>query len=283
MARHRCGDGLFCLDRAIVIILYQEIRLRYLWNMAEMLVSNFCRFVCAALIACTFCLPVHAADDLVFAVANGYPPYQFKSEAGTPAGLDVEVVKLVCARLGITTSIVQGPWDDMVTALRIGRVDCVAGMEVTEKRKNIFDFTSPYYSRRSAMFTLEDNRDIRRLEDLRGLIVAGDRHSYTEKRLSQLDLKQRIRIRQTRSKDQSVRLLKSGDVVAFIAPVAVARYLARRHDVALHMIENSDPGIPVALAVNSGETRLRDLLDAAILELFHDGSMDALLVRWGSK
>ncbi|BDQ32749.1 amino acid ABC transporter [Pseudodesulfovibrio portus] len=217
---------------------------------------------------------------MVFAVATGFPPYQFETDEGAPTGLDVDVVKLVCARLGVEVNIVQGPWEDMLTMLRTGKVDCVAGMEMTEKRGRIFDFTNPYYTRRSIVFTLVDNWDINSLDDLRGRIIAGDRHSAADERLSRLYPEQRIRILYTESKDKSFRMLRSGEVVALIAPMAVGYHLGFRYRMALKVIDDVDPGVSVALAVNKGELRLRDRLNAAIVELMQDGSMATALRKW---
>jgi ABC-type amino acid transport substrate-binding protein len=229
------------------------------------------------------CVPVCAAKGkkvLVFAVATGFPPYQFQTNEGEPAGLDVDVIKLVCVRLGVEFNIVQGPWEDMLTLLRTGKVDCVAGMEMTEKRGRIFDFTTPYYTRRSIVFTLVDNWDINSLDDLRGRIIAGDRHSTADERLSRLYPKQRIRIRYTESKDKSFKMLRSGEVVALIAPMAVGHYLASRYRMELKIIDDVDPGVDVALAVNEGELRLRDRLNAALAELMQDGNLATVLRKW---
>ncbi|MBG0789561.1 MAG: transporter substrate-binding domain-containing protein [Desulfovibrionaceae bacterium] len=229
------------------------------------------------------CVPVSAEEyrpEVRFAVARGYPPYQFRTEDGQPTGLDVEVIHLIGERLNIRVKIIQGPWDEMVTALRVGKVDCLGGMEINAKRLQVLDFTDPYYSRKGAVFTLMDNSEIQTLEDLRGRIITGDRHSYMEGLFARLGIKQGIRIRQTESKDMSFRLLKQGKVVAVVAPKAVGYYLASRHNIAVRIIDDSDPGSPVGMAVIKGNTRLRDLLDQALDELRNNGKLNGVLRTW---
>ena len=229
------------------------------------------------------CMVVRAwggQEVVTFAVACGYPPYQFRSEANDPVGLDVDVIRLVCERMGVQSRIVQGPWEDMMIALRVGKVDCVGGMEINEKRLRIFDFTSRYYNRRSAVFTLRENRFIQSLEDLKGMVIAGDRHSYAEEILYQKGIKHRIRIRHTQSKEVSLRLLKEGEVVAMVAPVAVAHYLAEQHGVSLRIIDNSDPGSPVGLAVRKGNSKLLERLNSILTDLLADDTVDMVLAKW---
>lgn len=241
------------------------------------------RIVTIAALLLVLCAPAGAEGEgraVTFGVAEGYPPYQFRNEDGSPAGLDVDVIKLIGERLGIEVRIVQKPWDDVVTALRVGKVDCVGGMEINVKRRSILDFTASYYSRKSAVFTLENNRHIRTIRDLKGRIIAGDRHSYVEERLRRQSLRRHIRIRQIESKDKSLRLLKEGKVVAVVAPKAVGYHLASRHNIAVRIIDDTDPGSPVGLAVVKGNIRLRDLLDRALEELRESGELNAVLRKW---
>ena len=248
--------------------------------------SGIVRLLLAALLCVLFCSPVRAEEGrevVTFAVANGYPPYQFRSDKGDPIGLDIDVIKLVAEKMGVEIRIVQGPWDDMVTALRVGRVDCVGGMEINGKRLQIFDFTDAYYSRKAAVFTLKDNLDIQTLEDLTGKIITGDRHSYVEQEFTRMNIKHRIRIRQTESKDKSLRLLKQGEVVAMVAPRAVGYYLASRHNVVVRIIDDSDPGSPVGIAVIKGNMPLLHRLDKAMDELRANGRLDQVLRKWQIK
>ena len=166
-----------------------------------------------------------------------------------------------------------------MTALRVGKVDCVGGMEINEKRLRIFDFTSRYYNRRSAVFTLQENLFIQSLEDLMGRIIAGDRHSYVEDLLYRKGIKHRIRIWHTQSKDVSLQLLKKGEVIAVVAPIAVAHYLADRYDVSLRLL--TVPTLaPRGAGRRKGNSRLLKRLDSALADMLVDGTLDTVLAKW---
>lgn len=221
--------------------------------------------------------------DLVCGVADGYPPYQFKNGNGKPVGIDVEVIKEVGKRLGRNVIFRQTAWDDVVTELRLGKLDCISGIEINQSRRIMFDFTEPFYKRRVAVFVLAENQDIQTLVDLEGKVITGDRHSYVELHFAALGIKNRIRIQQTRSKEQAIQLLIKGDAVAFVAPKAVAYYLANLYDIQLRVLDDPDPGSPVGIAIEKGNTVLLDDIKQALNELRREGQLDAIFDKWQIK
>lgn len=219
-------------------------------------------------------------DVLRCAVAQGYPPYQFQAEGGDPAGIDVDVITEICKRMGLELQIEQGPWNDMVALLRQGRVDCVSGMEINEKRMRIFDFSSLCYSRKSAVFTRQENEFIKSLNDLKGMVIAGDRQSDVEKRLTEIGLYSRIRIRHTKSKAISMQYLENGEVVAVIVPKAVGFYLADAQGMGVNVVYVAEPGSPVGIAMCKGNMKLRHMIEGVLSEMRIDGTLDRIFKKW---
>ncbi|WP_319584449.1 transporter substrate-binding domain-containing protein [uncultured Pseudodesulfovibrio sp.] len=213
-------------------------------------------------------------------MAKGYPPYQFLDEEGEPAGLDIEVARLLFSRLKVRYRLAPGAWDDVVANLRLGRLDCVCGMEINHARRSFFDFTKPYYNRKVVIFLPRDDASIQSVGDLVGKAVAGDRHSFVEEYLKDHGLLSLIRIVKTKSKEQSMRMLKEGKVVAVIAPLAVGRFLADRDGLDLRIMDVGDPGSPVGLAVEKGNADLLRDLDTAMQALRQEGKLQTVLGHW---
>ena len=101
-----------------------------------------------------------ASDAKVLRVAMecGYAPYNWtqttNANGAVPIsgskefayGYDVMMAKLIAERLGYKLEIVKLDWDSLVPAVQSGTVDCViAGQSITSERKQMVDFTSPYY------------------------------------------------------------------------------------------------------------------------------------------
>jgi len=220
------------------------------------------------------------AESLVCGVAIGYPPYQYQNKSGQVAGMDVEIAQSLVARMGREIVFRQDAWDTIVSSLRLERLDFISGMEINAKRRLMFDFTSSYYIRKIGIFVLADNTLIETIFDLKWQVIAGDRHSYVEHLFEKLKLKKKIRIHHTRSKDESMLLLKEGAVVALVAPVDVALHLAHKHDVQLRVLDASDPGSQIGIAVHKGNLALLSELERALDMMRKDGSLEIIIRKW---
>lgn len=105
-------------------------------------------FVLAALALC-FCLGGTAGAQqktLVNGIDFGFPPFGFVDAQGNPAGFDVESVNWIAEKMGFSVRHQPMDWDGIIPALNAGKIDFIAsGMSITEKRKQVVNFTIPYY------------------------------------------------------------------------------------------------------------------------------------------
>lgn len=85
------------------------------------------------------------AGEIKFAMSGGYPPFNY-FEKDKLTGFDVEIGKAVAKKLGVKYTAITTDWNGIIEGLRSGRYDGIFGsMAVTEKRKEVVDFTNPYY------------------------------------------------------------------------------------------------------------------------------------------
>jgi len=74
----------------------------------------------------------------------GYPPLAMK-ENGKPEGVEVEFAEKAGVALKRRTRIVELKWEDLIPALREGRIDVImSGMSVTADRERLVSFCTPY-------------------------------------------------------------------------------------------------------------------------------------------
>lgn len=91
---------------------------------------------------------------------------------GKPIGFDVEIGKLIAAKLGIAADKIE--WSETVSANREpfieqGRVDLViATYTINDNRKQVVSFAGPYYEAGQALMVNVDNDTIKTPEDVRG-------------------------------------------------------------------------------------------------------------------
>ena len=217
-------------------------------------------------------------QSLSCGVATGFPPYQFTLD-GEPAGFDVEVAREVCARLGKEATFEQRNWDDIVSMLIFGRIDLVAGMEVNAFRFDYFEFSTPYSKRHDVVF-VPANSNASTVDDLFGLIVTGDRHSFVELHWKEQGIFQNIRVMQTGTKSESMALLAQGKAAAAIMPLEVGWYLAAEQGFDVRVLINPDPGSDVAIALRKGQPDLLQKINDALLDMEVEGALHALQRKW---
>ncbi len=87
-----------------------------------------------------------AADTIRIGVEGNYPPFSQVAADGKLEGFDIDIANALCAKMGATCEMVQQEWDGMIPALNARKFDMiVASMSITEKRKEVVDFSDPYY------------------------------------------------------------------------------------------------------------------------------------------
>lgn len=86
------------------------------------------------------------ADTLKMGTNASFPPYEFyDDETGEIVGIDAEVAAAICAALGYDLEIVDMDFTSIIPAITTGKVDFgMAGMTVTEERKQSVDFSDTY-------------------------------------------------------------------------------------------------------------------------------------------
>ena len=88
--------------------------------------------------------PVRAAGVLRVATSLQWPPFDFTAEAGAPDGLDIRLMQLLAAKLGLRAEITDVKFPAIVPGVSSGRFDAgVDQINITAERAKAVDFV-PY-------------------------------------------------------------------------------------------------------------------------------------------
>lgn len=91
--------------------------------------------------------PASQWPELRVAIDPTYKPFTYKTEAGEPAGFDVDIAKALCDELKSKCVFVEQAWDGMIPGLQAKKYDAIiSSMSITEERKQAVDFTGKYYN-----------------------------------------------------------------------------------------------------------------------------------------
>lgn len=88
---------------------------------------------------------VKAAGELVVATSPDFEPFEYL-ENDVVVGIEVEIMKKICEKLGVTLTLKQMDFDSVLPGVTAGKFDCgMSGITVTASRQKNMLFTNPYF------------------------------------------------------------------------------------------------------------------------------------------
>ena len=111
--------------------------------------------------------------EFIIATDTTFPPFEFQDANGNFVGIDIDLINAIAEDQGFTVEIQSLGFNAAVQALEAGQCDgVIAGMSITDERKEKFDFSEPYFDSGVVMGIAQDNETIKSYEDLNGQNVA---------------------------------------------------------------------------------------------------------------
>lgn len=94
---------------------------------------------------------IEPTETLIMGTNAEFPPYELMLGEDI-GGLDVDMMRAVCAKLNMNLEVRNMEFDTLLTAVDSGTIDvAVAGMTITEERMETVDFSDPYTTARQVV------------------------------------------------------------------------------------------------------------------------------------
>ncbi len=116
-----------------------------------------------------------AAEGKTFIVATDttFKPFEFENEKGEQVGIDIDLLDAIAKDQGFDYELKVVGFDAALGEVTSGQSDgMIAGMSITDERKEVFDFSDPYFDSGVVMAISSDNDTIKGYDDLSGKKVA---------------------------------------------------------------------------------------------------------------
>ena len=108
------------------------------------------------------------AGKLTMATNAAFPPYEMTTDAGEFEGIDIETAQAIADKLGLELQIDDMDFDAALLSVQQGKADIVmAGVTVTDERKEKVDFAKPYMKVALGVVSPE-NAEITDVDQLKG-------------------------------------------------------------------------------------------------------------------
>ena len=107
----------------------------------------------------------------VIASDSSFAPFVFQDSSNQYTGIDMDLIKAIAEDQGFEIEITNPGFDAAINAVQSGQADgIIAGMSVTDARKETFDFSDSYYIA-NTILGVKESSTISSYEDLNGKTV----------------------------------------------------------------------------------------------------------------
>ena len=201
---------------------------------------------------------------------------QVDPATGEPAGFDVEIAKLVVARVfgpkvARNITFVETPSSTRETALTSGAVDLVvATYSITPARAEVVDFAGPYLTSGQSLLVRRSDSSIHKVGDLAGRKVCTVAGSTSATNLTAAAPTAVPVLLDTYS--ACVEQLLAGTVDAVTTDEGILLGYAAQNPARLRLAGGTFTTEQYGIGVPPGDTALTRRIDRALLQSFRDGS-----------
>ena len=226
-----------------------------------------------ALVACN----APAEETLTMGTNAAFPPYEFMDENNNVVGIDAEIAAAIAEKIGMKLEIKDMAFDSLITAVSSGAVDIVlAGMTVTDERKEAVNFSDSYATGVQVVIVTEDSA-IATIDDLAGkkigvqtgttgdIYCAGD---YGEDAVARYD-----------NGALAVAALQNGQVDCVVIDNEPAKAFVEANE-GLKLLDTEYITEDYAAAIAKDNTELLDKVNAALADLKADGKIDEIIGKY---
>lgn len=212
---------------------------------------------------------------LVVGTEGTYKPFTYHDESGKLTGYDVEVVRAIAGKLGMTVEFKETQWDGMLAGLDAKRFDVVANQVAltTPERQAKYDKSEPY-SWSNAVVVAPTNITLASWDDIKGKKSA---QSLTSN-YAELATEKGAELVAVDGLAQAIELVKQGRAdITMNDRLAVLDYINTHPDSGLEIkLEKSDDKKGAGVIFRKGEDEAVAKFSEVTKELQADGTLTKL-------
>lgn len=217
------------------------------------------------------------------ATEGAYAPWNFLDDKGKLAGYEIDLGNALCKEAKLDCEFKANEWDSIIPNLVAGNYDMImAGMSITDKRKEKISFSDEYYPVEQSQMAAEGGKkfDFKNLKGLKiGVQGATVQAGWLEDNLAKDNT-----IKSFEKPDQSVADLAAGNIDLLLADGSFIEPVVKASKGAMEIVgPGFDIGGGVAIGMRKADSELAGKMNAAIESLKKSGVVDKLIKEYHKK
>ena len=199
----------------------------------------------------------------VIASDSSFAPFVFQNSSNQYTGIDMDLIKAIAEDQGFEIEITNPGFDAAINAVQSGQADgMIAGMSVTDARKETFDFSDSYYTA-NTILGVKESSTISSYEDLNGKTVGVKNGTASQTFLTENQSKYGYKIKTFADGSSMYDSLNTGSIDAVMDDEPVLKYSISQGQKLKTPIEGTPIG-ETAFAVKKGS-------NPELIEMFNNG------------
>ena len=234
------------------------------------------------------CVPASAADlldkvrargTLKVALEGTYPPLNYKEKTGELVGYDVDVARLLAARLGVKVEFISSEWASILAGLAANKYDVIVSqVGINPKREQAFDFSTPYiYSMPQLIVRSNDTAAYKTLADLKGKKLGVGQGSVYEQQAKAVP---GIEVRSYPAAPDTMADLAGGRIDAALNDSLMSAYLLKISRLPIKAGARVGAVERMGIPFRKGNPQFKAAVDSALAGMARDGSLSTISLKW---
>lgn len=221
--------------------------------------------------------PEAQKEVLVMGTNAAFPPFESVGDNDEIIGFDVEIARAIAEKMGRELKTEDMKFDGLLAAVNSGKIDlAIAGMTITDKRKEEVDFSDPYFEAAQAILIQKGGEAPGSVNNIAGKEVGVQLGTTGEEIASSL-VEAPVAFQ---AAFEAVLDLKNGKLDLVVIDLAPAKVFAAKND-DIELVELSDFPIEYyGIAVKKGNPEFLKMINETLAELRSSGRYDELLAEW---
>lgn len=225
----------------------------------------------------------YAAQQTHVVGASGtYRPFEFENNQKQLEGFDIDIIKAIAKAENFDIKLVNTPWEGIFAMLNTGDRDIIiSGITITDKRKQMVDFSAPYFPAEQAIVVPAASK-VTSLASLRNEHIGVVNSSTGDIVVSDVLGKNSTAIKRFDNTPLMLQELFENGVSAAIGDVGVVKYYIKQHPekqfklVSDAKFERQYFGIAVA----KGNGELLTKINRGLQTIIADGTYASIYKTW---
>ena len=214
-----------------------------------------------------------------------YEPYFYRDVDGAYTGIDVEIAREACSRMGYNPVFVQMELNQRDQLLEDGTIDCMWSCLSMEERREEYLWAGPYLYSDRVVVVREDDDSIHTLSDLEGKMIAVQANSTSETiffNQTELQVPDVEHIYTYRTIGEVFTALRKGYVDAIAGHEGALLIYTKEYPGEYRYLNMSIQHAKLGVAfAKDGDAQLAEQLTSVLQEMNEDGTIAKIIKQYG--